>query len=186
VAGAFPVVIHWISVKSCIDAGPDRPQPLSFIPPSCSCGSSASLVVDLHDAGVDPPREREPALVVAGHQAGVEPVPSRVRDGDRLVGVADGLGRGTVTLPRLGPVRTHEPVLKLARKIDNGTARIAPTSWEHGIEQVRHSGDHIELPLPRPRVTGCPTTSGARKRRTPPRRQKPAAPCNTVIIYCMD
>jgi hypothetical protein len=24
------VVIHWISVKSCIEAEPDRPQPLSF------------------------------------------------------------------------------------------------------------------------------------------------------------
>jgi hypothetical protein len=32
------VVIHWISVKSRIEAGPDRPQPLSFIPPSGSCG----------------------------------------------------------------------------------------------------------------------------------------------------
>jgi hypothetical protein len=37
------VVIHWISVKSCIEAGPDRPQPLSFIPPSGSCGSSATV-----------------------------------------------------------------------------------------------------------------------------------------------
>ena len=33
-------------------------------------------------------------------------------------------GRGTVALPRLGSIRTHEPELKLSRKIDGGTARI--------------------------------------------------------------
>jgi putative transposase len=30
----------------------------------------------------------------------------------------------TVTLPRLGAVRTHEPTRKLARRVENGTARI--------------------------------------------------------------
>ena len=30
----------------------------------------------------------------------------------------------TVTLPRLGAVRTHEPTRKLARRVGNGTARI--------------------------------------------------------------
>ena len=47
----------------------------------------------------------------------------KCRDSFRLTG-AIGCGRGTVTLPRLGRIRTHEPVLKLAHKIDNGTARI--------------------------------------------------------------
>ena len=32
--------------------------------------------------------------------------------------------RSTVTLPKLGTVRTHEPVLKLSRKIEDGAARI--------------------------------------------------------------
>jgi putative transposase len=33
-------------------------------------------------------------------------------------------GRGTVTLPRLGTLKTHEPTVKLARKIDDGPARV--------------------------------------------------------------
>jgi putative transposase len=33
-------------------------------------------------------------------------------------------GRAAVTLPRLGEIRTHEPARKLARRIENGTARI--------------------------------------------------------------
>jgi putative transposase len=33
-------------------------------------------------------------------------------------------GRGAVTLPRLGVIRTHEPAGKLRRRIENGTARI--------------------------------------------------------------
>ena len=33
-------------------------------------------------------------------------------------------GRATVTLPRLGTIRTHESTRKLARRLDNGTARI--------------------------------------------------------------
>ena len=37
------VVIHWTSVKSVIEPGPDRPQPLSLTPPSGSCGSSAMV-----------------------------------------------------------------------------------------------------------------------------------------------
>ena len=37
------VVIHWISVKSAIEAGPDLPHPLSLTPPSGSCGSSAMV-----------------------------------------------------------------------------------------------------------------------------------------------
>lgn len=33
-------------------------------------------------------------------------------------------GRGTVTLPRLGTIATHESARKLARRLENGTARI--------------------------------------------------------------
>jgi putative transposase len=47
----------------------------------------------------------------------------RCRDSFRLTG-AIRCGRATVTLPRLGTIRTHEPMLKLARKIDDGSARI--------------------------------------------------------------
>jgi len=47
----------------------------------------------------------------------------RSRDSFRLYG-AIRCGRATVTLPRLGTMRTHEPVLKLSRKIEDGTARI--------------------------------------------------------------
>ena len=47
----------------------------------------------------------------------------KCRDSFRLTGVMR-CGRGTVTLPRLGTLKTHEPTVKLARKIDNGAARI--------------------------------------------------------------
>ena len=47
----------------------------------------------------------------------------KCRDSFRLTGVIR-CDRATVTLPRLGRVRTHEPVLKLARKIEDGSARI--------------------------------------------------------------
>jgi putative transposase len=47
----------------------------------------------------------------------------KCRDSFRLTGAIH-CDRGTVRLPRLGSIRTHEPVLKLARKIDDGTARI--------------------------------------------------------------
>jgi putative transposase len=45
------------------------------------------------------------------------------RDSFRLTGTLR-CGRGTVTLPRLGTIRTHEPTGKLARRLENGTARI--------------------------------------------------------------
>jgi putative transposase len=47
----------------------------------------------------------------------------RTRDSFRLTGVIR-CSRSAVTLPRLGTMRTHEPVLKLSRKIDDGTTRI--------------------------------------------------------------
>ena len=47
----------------------------------------------------------------------------KCRDSFRLTGVIR-CDRATVTLPRLGTIRTHEPPLKLARKIEDGTARI--------------------------------------------------------------
>src|ERR1035441_3384896 len=48
----------------------------------------------------------------------------KCRDSFRLsTGVMRCAG-STVTLPRLGAVRTHEPTRKLARRVDNGTARI--------------------------------------------------------------
>jgi putative transposase len=47
----------------------------------------------------------------------------RCRDSFRLAGAIH-VGRGTVTLPRLRTMRTHEPVVKLSRKIEDGTARI--------------------------------------------------------------
>lgn len=47
----------------------------------------------------------------------------KCRDSFRLTGTLR-CGRGTVTLPRLGTVKTHEPTRKLARRLENGTARI--------------------------------------------------------------
>ena len=47
----------------------------------------------------------------------------KCRDSFRLTG-AIRCDRGTVTLPRLGTIRTHEPPLRLARKIEDGAARI--------------------------------------------------------------
>jgi len=47
----------------------------------------------------------------------------KCRDSFRLTGAIH-CGHGTVTLPRLGSIRTHEPAVKLALKIDDGTARI--------------------------------------------------------------
>jgi putative transposase len=47
----------------------------------------------------------------------------RARDSFRLTGVIR-CSRSAVTLPRLGTMLTHEPVLKLSRKIEDGTARI--------------------------------------------------------------
>ena len=47
----------------------------------------------------------------------------KCRDSFRLTGVIR-CGRGCVTLPRLGAIRTHEPVSKLARKTEDGSARI--------------------------------------------------------------
>ena len=45
----------------------------------------------------------------------------KCRDSFRLYG-AIRCGRGTVTLPRLGAIRTHEPVSKLVRKAEDGSA----------------------------------------------------------------
>jgi putative transposase len=47
----------------------------------------------------------------------------RCRDSFRLAGIIRCSG-GTVTLPRLGTLRTHEPTVKLADKIGAGSARI--------------------------------------------------------------
>ena len=47
----------------------------------------------------------------------------RCRDSFRLTG-SIGCGRATVTLPRLGVVRTHESTRKLDRRLEAGTARI--------------------------------------------------------------
>jgi putative transposase len=47
----------------------------------------------------------------------------RCRDSFRLTGALR-CGRGTVTLPRLGVVKTFESTRKLARRLENGTARI--------------------------------------------------------------
>lgn len=62
-----------------------------------------------------------------------------------------GLGhdRRHVQLPRVGQVRTHESTRKLARKVENGTARIrsATLSWQRGRWHVAFS---VELPDPEP------------------------------------
>jgi putative transposase len=47
----------------------------------------------------------------------------RCKDSFRLCGALR-CGGTTVTLPRLGTIRTHESTRKLARRLDNGTARI--------------------------------------------------------------
>lgn len=47
----------------------------------------------------------------------------KCRDSFRLTGTLR-CGPGTVTLPRLGTVRTHESTRKLARRLEEGTARI--------------------------------------------------------------
>ena len=48
----------------------------------------------------------------------------RSRDSFRFSTGAVRCGRDSVTLPRLGEVRIHEPGRKLARRLENGTARI--------------------------------------------------------------
>ena len=48
----------------------------------------------------------------------------KCRDSFRFSTGAIGCGHATVTLPRLGAVKTHESTRKLARRIENGTARI--------------------------------------------------------------
>src|SRR5450631_1028381 len=48
----------------------------------------------------------------------------KCRDSFRFSTGAMRCAGSTVTLPRLGTVRTHEPTRKLARRLDNGTARI--------------------------------------------------------------
>src|ERR1039457_1247127 len=48
----------------------------------------------------------------------------KCRDSCRFSTGAMRCAGSTVTLPRLGAVRTHEPTRKLARRVDNGTARI--------------------------------------------------------------
>ncbi|MGH3836470.1 MAG: IS607 family element RNA-guided endonuclease TnpB [Pseudonocardiaceae bacterium] len=64
---------------------------------------------------------------------------------------AVGLGpdRRHIQLPRIGLVRTHESTRKLARRVDNGTARIrsATLSWQRGRWHVALS---VELPDPTP------------------------------------
>jgi putative transposase len=47
----------------------------------------------------------------------------KARDSFRLTGALR-CGQGTVTLPRLGVIKTHEPTRKLARRVEDGTARI--------------------------------------------------------------
>ncbi len=60
-----------------------------------------------------------------------------------------GPGRRHVQLPRIGLVRTHESTRKLARRVDNGTARIrsAALSLQRGRWYVALS---VELPDPAP------------------------------------
>ena len=58
----------------------------------------------------------------------------KCRDSFRFPTGAMRCAGSTVTLPRLGAVRTHEPTRKLARRVDNGTARIlsatvSQTAW---------------------------------------------------------
>ncbi len=57
--------------------------------------------------------------------------------------------RRHIQLPRIGLVRTHESTRKLARRVDNGTARIrsATLSWQRGRWHVAFS---VELPNPTP------------------------------------
>lgn len=58
-----------------------------------------------------------------------------------------GLDRRHVQLPRIGAVRTHESTRKLARRIENGTARLrsATLSWQRGRWHIAFS---VELPDP--------------------------------------
>jgi putative transposase len=48
----------------------------------------------------------------------------KCRDSFRFSTGTIGCGRVSVTLPRLGVIRTHESARKLARRLENGTARI--------------------------------------------------------------
>ena len=48
----------------------------------------------------------------------------RCRDSFRFTTGAIRCGRSTVTLPRIGTIRTHESTRKLARRLETGTARI--------------------------------------------------------------
>jgi putative transposase len=58
----------------------------------------------------------------------------KCRDSFRLTG-AIRCGRATVRLPRLGTIRTHEPALKLSRKIEDGSARILSATVSRTAER---------------------------------------------------
>ncbi len=58
----------------------------------------------------------------------------RCREAFRLTGVIRCSG-SAVTLPRLGVIRTHESTRKLARRLENGTARILSATVSHTAQR---------------------------------------------------
>jgi putative transposase len=59
----------------------------------------------------------------------------KCRDSFRFSTGAIRCAQNTVTLPRLGMIRTHEPVRKLARRLGNGTARILSATVTRGAQR---------------------------------------------------
>jgi putative transposase len=63
----------------------------------------------------------------------------KCRDSFRLTGMLR-CERTSVTLPRLGTIRTHESTRKLARKLENGTARILSATVSRTAPSARACG----------------------------------------------
>jgi putative transposase len=59
----------------------------------------------------------------------------KCRDSFRFSTGAIRCAQNTVALPRLGMIRTHEPVRKLARRLGNGTARILSATVTRGAQR---------------------------------------------------
>jgi putative transposase len=73
----------------------------------------------------------------------------RCRDSFRFGAGVMRCERGTVTLPRLGTVKTHESTRKLARRTGNGTARILPATVSRTAQRWFVSFTvEVERPVP--------------------------------------
>ena len=84
-------MIQRVSVNvSVAQRPPCRPWPEALEPPNGACGSSFTGEQLMWHAGVEPPRDRQPALLVACHDSRGQPVLRVVGDRDRFSVVAEG------------------------------------------------------------------------------------------------